>query len=275
MKKEALRVVTTIPVAPTTLFYAWLDSAQHSAMTGGVAKVSNEVGAKFSAWDGYITGKFVALDLGRRILMSWRTTDFPREAPDSRVEVYFEALGGSTRATVLHTDIPEGQGETYRATWNDKYFGPMRAYFSQYLPDPRLPPPVRRPPPPPEDLAEEEEEEEAKEVPAPKKSKPDAKAPPPPPPPPSSSKAAKPKVAAVKTPPPPPAKASKPAPAATPSKPAPAAKPSKPEAKASKPAPKAAKPAAKPAAQKAAKSAPAAKPAKKAAAKKPAKKAKR
>lgn len=269
MKKEALRVVTTIPVAPTTLFYAWLDSAQHSAMTGGVAKVSNEVGAKFSAWDGYITGKFIALDLGRRILMAWRTTDFPREAPDSRVEIHFEALGGSTRATVLHTDIPEGQGETYRATWNDKYFGPMRAYFSAYLPDPRLPPPVRKPPPPPEDLVEEEE----KEVPPPKKSKPAApKAPPPPSPP----KAAKPsKVVAVKTPPPPP-----PAPPATPSsKPPPAAKPSKPAkpaAKPSKPAPKAAKPAAKPAAKKAAKpAAKAAKPAKKATAKKPAKKAKR
>lgn len=268
MKKEALRVVTTIPVAPTTLFYAWLDSAQHSAMTGGVAKVSNEVGAKFSAWDGYITGKFIALDLGRRILMAWRTTDFPREAPDSRVEIHFEALGGSTRATVLHTDIPEGQGETYRATWNDKYFGPMRAYFSAYLPDPRLPPPVRKPPPPPEDLVEEEDE---KEVPPPKKSKPAAKAPAPPP-----SKAAKPsKVVAVKTPPPPPPAPSAPAPKTA--KPAPSAKPStkpsKPEAKASKPAAKAAKPAAKPAAKKAAK--PAAKPAKKTAAKKPAKKAKR
>lgn len=137
--REALRVTTTIPVAPTTLYYAWLDSVQHSAMTGGAAKLVNEVGGKFSTWDGYITGQLVALDLGRRIVMSWRTTDFPEQAPDSRVEVHFEALGGNTRVLVLHTDIPEGQSETYRGTWNDKYFHPMRTHFSKFLPDSAAP----------------------------------------------------------------------------------------------------------------------------------------
>src|SRR5687768_1196167 len=151
MKKEALRVTTTIPAAPTTVYLAWLSSEQHSAMTGGTAKIDPNVGAKFSAWNGYITGKLVALDLGRRIIMSWRTSDFPRDATDSKVEVQFEALGGSTRITILHTEIPEGQGEQYRTGWNDKYFAPIRNYFSKYLPDPRKPPPPRRPPPPPEE----------------------------------------------------------------------------------------------------------------------------
>lgn len=159
MNREALRVTTTVPVAPTTLYYAWLDSAQHGAMTGGEANVVNDVGAKYSAWDGYITGTFIALDLGRRIVASWRTKDFPSDAPDSRVEVHFEALGGNTRVLVLHTDIPEGQSESYRSLWNDKYFTPMRTYFSKYLPDPRLPPPVRKPPPPPEDDEDDEDDE--------------------------------------------------------------------------------------------------------------------
>lgn len=159
MNREALRVTTTVPVAPTTLYYAWLDSAQHGAMTGGGANVVNDVGAKYSAWDGYITGTFIALDLGRRIVASWRTKDFPSDAPDSRVEVHFEALGGNTRVLVLHTDIPEGQSESYRSLWNDKYFTPMRTYFSKYLPDPRLPPPVRKPPPPPEDDEDDEDDD--------------------------------------------------------------------------------------------------------------------
>ncbi|HVJ92863.1 MAG TPA: SRPBCC domain-containing protein, partial [Labilithrix sp.] len=91
MKKEALRVSTTIPAAPTTLYLAWLNPEQHSAMTGGVAKIDPQVGGKFTAWNGYITGKLVTLDLGRRIVMSWRTADFPREASDARVELHFEA----------------------------------------------------------------------------------------------------------------------------------------------------------------------------------------
>jgi uncharacterized protein YndB with AHSA1/START domain len=244
MKKEALRLSTTIPVAPTTLYFAWLDSEQHGAMTGGAAKIVNDVGQTFTAMNGYITGKLITLDLGRRIIMSWRTTDFPRDATDSRVEVHFEALGGSTRMTVLHTDIPEGQAEKYRATWNDGYFGPMRAYFSKYLPDPRKPPPVRRPPPPPE-----EEEEEEVEKPA-TKAKPSGKA--------ASTAKAAPKAA------PPPSKAPKkaaPPPKAAAKKPAPKPAAKKPAAKkptAKKPAAK--KPAAKkPAAKKPAAKKPAAK----------------
>src|SRR5690349_17087252 len=125
MKTEGLRVLTTIPTAPTTLYLAWLSSEQHSAMTGGTAKIDPNVGGKFTASNGYIQGKLVVLDLGRRIVMSWRTMDFPRDAVDSRVEVHFEALGGSTRLTVLHTDIPEGQAEKYKEGWNTNYFTPM------------------------------------------------------------------------------------------------------------------------------------------------------
>ncbi len=246
MKNEAIRVSSMVPTAPTTLYLAWLNAEQHSAMTGGTAKIDSQVGGNFTTWNGYISGKLVILDLGRRLVMSWRTTDFPREASDSRVEIHLEALGGSTRVTVLHTDIPEGLSEKCRETWNEKYFGPMRTFFSKYLPDPRKPPPPRRPPPPPED--EEVEEEETA---PPKKGK---AAPP-------AKVAAKPTVPAkaAKAPPPKPTKVSSAKPAkAPPAKPAPKAA-AKPAAK--KPAPKAA---AKPAAKKPApkKPAPKAKPAK-------------
>ena len=161
MKREALRVTSTIPVAPTTLYFAWIDSEHHSSMTGDPAKLEPVVGAKYSAVGGYVTGKLVILDLGRRIVMSWRTADFPRDAADSRVEVHFETLGPSTRILILHTEIPEGQSEKYKALWNEKYISPMRAYFSKFLPDPRNPP-VRRPPPPPSEGGDDEPEEKPK-----------------------------------------------------------------------------------------------------------------
>jgi len=208
-------------------------------MTGGQAKITSEVGSKFSAWNGYISGKLITLDLGRRIIMSWRTTDFPRDASDSKVEIHLEAIGGSTRVTILHTEIPEGQAEKYREGWNEKYFTPMRTHFSKYLPDPRKPPPPRRPPPPPEDDEEEEETPPAKSA----KGKLGKKAPPPPPskgpgvakaPGAKAPPSAKGKSAA---PPPPSKKGAKPAPPPPPAKKA--AKPAPPAKKAAKPAPKA------------------------------------
>jgi uncharacterized protein YndB with AHSA1/START domain len=143
MSLEALRASILIPAPPTTVYLAWLDSGEHSAMTGGVAKIDSSVGGKFTAWDGYISGKLIQLDLGRRIVASWRTKDFPRDAKDSRLEVHLEAVHEGTRVTVLHSEIPAGQGDKYRDGWQEKYFVPMRRYFAESLPDPRKPVPKR------------------------------------------------------------------------------------------------------------------------------------
>ena len=72
----------------------------------------------------------------------------------------YRTLGASTRILILHTEIPDGQSEKYKALWNEKYITPMRAYFSKFLPDPRDPPVRRIPAPPPEGEDEEDEEDD-------------------------------------------------------------------------------------------------------------------
>jgi uncharacterized protein YndB with AHSA1/START domain len=131
MKKEALRVSCVVPTTPHAVWSAWLDSGQHTAFTGSKAVIDSAVGGKFTAWDGYISGKNVQLDLGRRIIQSWRTTEFPKGEGDSRLEIHFEPVFDGTRITILHSEIPEGQGEKYKSGWNDHYFQPMRAYFGK------------------------------------------------------------------------------------------------------------------------------------------------
>ncbi len=115
--------------SPETLYAAWLDSDQHAAMTGGGAAVSDAVGAAFTAWDGYIEGRNLALEPGRRIVQSWRTTEFAPEEPDSRLEIRFEPAGDGTRITLRHTDLPP-HGRQYEQGWIDNYFEPMKAYFA-------------------------------------------------------------------------------------------------------------------------------------------------
>jgi len=46
---------------------AWLASEGHSKMTGGAAQASAGVGGEFTAWDGYIWGKNLELEPGKRI----------------------------------------------------------------------------------------------------------------------------------------------------------------------------------------------------------------
>ena len=127
---EQLQVTAVLPVRAERLYNAWLNSEEHAAFTGASAEITPSVGGEFSAWDGYIQGKTLLLEPFQRIAQSWRTSDFPSNAPDSQLEVLFEADGEQTHLTLNHTNIPDGQGPEYRQGWVDYYFEPMQAYFT-------------------------------------------------------------------------------------------------------------------------------------------------
>lgn len=127
---ESFTISTVLPATPGQIYSAWLSSEGHSQMTGSQAEVEGRSGGAFKAWDGYIWGTFLEMEPDRRILQAWRTSEFPEDSPDSRVELLLEADPNGTKITFVHTNIPDGQGEGYKQGWEDFYFTPMRAYFS-------------------------------------------------------------------------------------------------------------------------------------------------
>jgi len=127
---ESIEVGDVIPAPPDRVYQAWMDSNEHGWMTGGEARIEPTVGGRYTAWDGYIEGTTLEMEPFRRIVQAWRTSEFPADAPDSRLEVRFEDVGGSTQITLTHSGIPDGQGESYRGGWVDNYFEPMKTYFA-------------------------------------------------------------------------------------------------------------------------------------------------
>ncbi len=121
-------VSDTIPATPAEIYSAWLSNDGHTGMTGGEAHCSSEVGGEFDAWDGYITGANVALEPDRRIVQSWRTSQFSASEPDSQIEVTLEEVDGGTLVTLHHTSVPD-DGDHYRPGWQEHYFNPMKEYF--------------------------------------------------------------------------------------------------------------------------------------------------
>jgi uncharacterized protein YndB with AHSA1/START domain len=142
MSLESIRVSAVIPASAERIYEAWLDSEEHSAFTGGKATVESGVGGRHTAWDGYIEGQTLELEPARRIVQSWRSLDFPPDAQPSRVEVLFAEVPGGTEVTVVHTEIPVGQGEQYEEGWVDHYFKPMAQYFGVAARKPEIVPPL-------------------------------------------------------------------------------------------------------------------------------------
>lgn len=118
-----------LPAPPQAIYDAWMSSTGHAAMTGATAEVDPRVGGSYSAWDGYITGTTLALEPGRRIVQSWRTSEFTAEDPDSVIEVLLDPVVGATRITVRHAGVPSDQTDYEHGGWQENYFEPMKAYF--------------------------------------------------------------------------------------------------------------------------------------------------
>jgi activator of HSP90 ATPase len=97
-------------------------------MTGSPAMASSRVGETFEAWDGYITGENLTLEPGRRIVQSWRTTEFTADEQDSRLDILLVPAFEQTRLVLRHSNLPE-HGTQYEQGWEDAYFTPMKSYF--------------------------------------------------------------------------------------------------------------------------------------------------
>ncbi len=134
MATESIGLSVRIPAKPKDVFSAWLDSVAHGAMTrGGRAKIDPRVGGSHTAWDGYIQGEILELEPGRRIVQSWRTSEFPAESDASRLEITLIEEGDGTRLLLTHSEIPKGQGTQYQEGWVDHYFEPMITYFTRQM----------------------------------------------------------------------------------------------------------------------------------------------
>jgi uncharacterized protein YndB with AHSA1/START domain len=128
---DRFEISTTLPAKPEVIYRAWLDSAEHAAFIGNErAEISPGVGGPFRIWDGYISGHTLELDPPRRIVQSWRTDEFPEGSADSRLEILLEPAGSGARLTLVHSEIPDGQGSRYEEGWKENYFAPMQAYFA-------------------------------------------------------------------------------------------------------------------------------------------------
>jgi len=127
---ETIHVSAVLPAKPKAVYDAWIDGGKHAAMTGAAATSDPRVLGRFTAWDGYIEGSHLELASPKRIVQSWRSSEFPANASDSRLIVLLEREGEGTRITVVHTDIPAGQGAQYESGWKTHYFKPMNRYFA-------------------------------------------------------------------------------------------------------------------------------------------------
>jgi len=96
MPGKTIRQTVEIAAKPEDVYEALMDSKKHSRFTGGKCVISRKVGGTFSVFDGYAEGENLELVKGKRIVQSWRDTDFP-EGKYSKVTFSLKKIKGLFR----------------------------------------------------------------------------------------------------------------------------------------------------------------------------------
>ena len=120
----------TIPASANHIYDAFMDEKKHAGFTGAGAKIDNKVGGKFEVWDGYATGENIELIPGKKIVQTWRASDWPAGA-DSVITIILTENDGTTDLNFTQTDIPDEFADDVEQGWNDYYWEPLTKQISK------------------------------------------------------------------------------------------------------------------------------------------------
>jgi uncharacterized protein YndB with AHSA1/START domain len=117
--------------SPADIYRAFMDSAQHALFTGDDAEIEARVGGVFRSYSGFIEGTTLELVPDARIVQSWRTKHFPRNNPNSTLELTLTPIAEGTRLEMRHLDVPKDQVEYLVNGWVTYYFDPLARHLGK------------------------------------------------------------------------------------------------------------------------------------------------
>jgi activator of HSP90 ATPase len=115
---------------PAQLFEMYMDSAKHSAATGGKAKLSRKVGGAFTAWNKMLRGRNLAIAPNRMIVQSWRSINFKPGDLDSILILEFSKAPGGAQLHMVHVGVPEQDHKGVTKGWPKYYWQPWKKYLT-------------------------------------------------------------------------------------------------------------------------------------------------
>ena len=130
MKIKTIKQTVNFKINPSVIYGALLDSKKHSLFTDSKAKASSKVNGKFSAYGGYIEGKNLELVKNKKIVQTWRASDWP-EGMFSIVTFLFTKAKTGCTLKFTHEGVPANQYKDLKYGWTEYYWNPIKEMFKK------------------------------------------------------------------------------------------------------------------------------------------------
>ncbi len=117
-----------INASPEEVFEALVNADIIQDWSGDEAKMSSEVGAKFSLWGGQMFGTNLEVVKNKKLVQEWCYDQW--EAP-SKVTFTLKGKGKKTIVELVHEDVPEKSLNSITDGWNAYYLGAIQEMFEE------------------------------------------------------------------------------------------------------------------------------------------------
>jgi activator of HSP90 ATPase len=132
MKTATIEQKVTIPkTTPQQVYEAYTNPEIQTKFTDSKATGKAKVGEKFTAWDGYIFGKYLELETGKRVVQEWSTDDWDEGYQPSKLTLTFTQTSKGTEIHLVQTDVPADQKHDFEDGWTEFYWTPLKEYFKK------------------------------------------------------------------------------------------------------------------------------------------------
>ena len=122
---STIRQSVTLGASPKAVYEALMNSRTHSRFTGSKAVISRRVGGRFTTYDGYASGENLELVPGRKIVQTWRATDWPA-GQVSKVAFSLRKVKTGTKLTFVQTGVSANQVASLKKGWTEFYWQPLK-----------------------------------------------------------------------------------------------------------------------------------------------------
>jgi activator of HSP90 ATPase len=116
--------------SPERIYEALMDSAEHSAFTGGQeTQISRDLGGSFTCFGGFVAGRNIELVANKRIVQAWRASDWG-DGVYSILRYELEPQGGDTKLVFDQAGVPDEHHEHIDSGWKAMYWEPLAKYLA-------------------------------------------------------------------------------------------------------------------------------------------------
>ncbi|MGH7455611.1 MAG: SRPBCC domain-containing protein [bacterium] len=127
---KTIRQSVTFKASPREIYETLMDSRRHARFSASKASISRKAGGKFTAYGGYINGMNLTLVPNKKIVQSWRGSDWP-EGHYSKVTFSLTKIKSGTRLSFTQNGVPDKHYESIKQGWHDFYWKPMKAMLEK------------------------------------------------------------------------------------------------------------------------------------------------